>query len=445
MNDIGGPAKRNKPTNAPAQSWVDSERGLVERDAFLSDDICKLEFDRIFDRTWMFLAHETEIPAAGDYVSRMLGSAPVIVVRDANGAVHALLNSCRHRGTKLCRGDQGNAARFVCPYHGWAYEHDGKLITTTFDRHFPKDTDFSTLGLIPVPRVESYKGLLFGCWDADVIGLEQFLGDFRWYLDLFFGRTPGGMEVLAPPHRWRVKANWKVGALNFIGDSQHVLTTHVGPLTLDPLRSASAGFAKVAEESFQVFTDEGHGATLSYLIAQGLPDWAYHTHAVDLEPHYRKALTPEQLATIQKLRVVVGNVFPNLSFIETQAAQGEKSVIMRQWRPLGGAETEIMSWSLAEREATPEYKAHVLPLGFRNFGAAGMFEQDDMELWTSAAAASQNPIARQYPWGFQTALKFMHNPERHPDRPGRIFRPADIEVAQFEFMRHWDRVMQTNA
>jgi len=438
------PATRKKAANG-ARGWVDEKRGVVERAAFISDDVCKLEFERIFDRTWMYLAHESEIPARGDYVTRMLGSAPVVVVRGADGKIHAHLNSCRHRGTKLCRADSGTMQRFVCPYHGWAYEHDGRLITTTFDRHFPDGTDFSELHLIAVPRVESYKGLVFGCWNADIIGLDQFLGDFRWYLDMFVARTPGGMEVLAPPHRWRFKANWKVGALNFIGDSQHVLTTHVGPLTLDPLRASSTGFAKVAEESFQAFTDEGHGLTMSYLIAQGLPDWAYHTHDKDLVPYYQKMLNPGQLEAMRNLRVVVGNVFPNLSFIETQAGQGEKSMILRQWRPISGSETEILSWSLAEREASAEYKARVLPNGYRNFGAAGVFEQDDMALWPSAVEASQNPIADQYPWGFQTALKFINNPEKHPDRPGRIFRPSDIEVAQFEFMRYWDRMMLSNA
>ena len=127
--------------------WVDERRGLVSRDVFVSDEIFRLEMDRIFDRTWVFLAHETEIPAAGDFVSRNLGSAPVVVVRDSDRTVHVLLNSCRHRGAKVCRADSGNIRNFVCPYHGWTYERSGRLMTTTFDRHFPKDFDFSQHGL----------------------------------------------------------------------------------------------------------------------------------------------------------------------------------------------------------------------------------------------------------------------------------------------------------
>jgi hypothetical protein len=343
----------------------------------------------------------------------------------------------------LCRADLGNVARFVCPYHGWSYERDGRLITTTFDRHFPNGTDFSELHLIAVPRLETYHGLIFGCWEPDIGALPDHLGEFRPYLDAFFGRTPEGMQVLAPAHRWRVKANWKVGALNFIGDSQHVLTTHIGPLTLDPLRAASKGLAKVADESFQVFTDAGHGCTLSYL-ASDVPDDAYRSHTPELEALYEQTLGPDRRALLRRLRVVVGTVFPNLSFIEAQAGPGEKAVILRLWQPIGGAEMEVLSWVLAEREASPGYKERVLKLGYRNFGAAGVFEQDDMELWASGADASNNPIAKQYPWGFQTALRYLENPERSNKWPGRLYRPADIEAAQFEFMKHWGRTMKAD-
>ena len=97
-----------------------------------------------------------------------MGQAPVVVVRDNEGTIHAVLNSCRHRGAKVCRADSGNARHFVCPYHGWTYERSGKLVTTTFDRHFPKDFDFSEHGLVRVPRLEIYKGLIFGSWNANV-------------------------------------------------------------------------------------------------------------------------------------------------------------------------------------------------------------------------------------------------------------------------------------
>ena len=432
-----------RPSSPPAQGWVDPARGLVSREAFVSDEVFRLEMERIFDRGWIFLAHDSEIPADGDYVVRRLGSAPVIVVRDGEDAVHVLLNSCRHRGTRLCRADAGNVRNFVCPYHGWTYDQAGRLVTTTVDEHFPDGTDFSQLNLVPAPRVEIYKGLIFGCWDAEAIDLEHYLGDIRWYLDALFWRTPEGMEVLAPPHRWRARANWKVGALNFIGDSQHVRTTHAGPTALDAVRATREGFLTAGQDSFQVVTDEGHGCTLTYL-APGMPESNYRTHPESLRPLYEQVLESDQMAMLHHLRVAVGNVFPHFSFIESQAAAGEKSLIIRLWQPLGGTEMEILSWVLAEKEAPDDYKERVLKAGIHNFGAAGVFEQDDLELWASATEAGDNPIARRYPYGFQTSLRYLDAPEADHPWPGRAYRPANTEVAQFHFMRRWDEVMRSN-
>ena len=429
--------------SAGRPEWVDVQRGLVSRDIFVSDDIWRLEMERIFDRTWLFMAHETEIPKPGDFVVRNLGQAPVVVVRDADGTVHALLNSCRHRGAKLCRADSGTARNFVCPYHGWTYERSGKLITTTFDKHLPKDFDFAENGLVRVPRTETYKGLIFGCWNADVVPLDKYLSEIAWYIDPFLARSPMGMEVLAPPHRWRARANWKVGALNFVGDNQHTLTTHAGPLTLDSVRAASAGLAAVAVNSFQVVTDQGHGGTLTYLGA-GLPQEAYQTHPPDLEPLYKQVLNSDQLELLNHLRVIVGTIFPNLSFIESQVGPAQKAIIIRQWQPVNGVEMEILSWVLAEKEASDEYKSAVLRKGFHNFGAAGVFEQDDIELWASATSASDNAISKNFPYSFHTALPYIDKPDKDHNGPGRLFRPADTEVAQFEFMRHWDRCMKSD-
>lgn len=421
--------------------WVDAERGLVSREIFVSDEVCQLEIARIFERTWAFLAHETEIAKPGDFVSRKLGQAPVVVVRDNDGTIHALLNSCRHRGAKVCRADSGSARHFVCPYHGWTYERSGRLVTTTFDKHLPEDFELSEHGLPRVPRIDVYKGLIFGSWNQSVAPLAEYLGDIAWYIDPFLSRSPQGMEILAPPHRWRARANWKVGALNFVGDSQHILTTHIGPLTLDPVRAARAGFATAAENSFQVVTDQGHGCTLTYL-APGLPQESYQTHPADLEPLYSQILKGDQLQLLSRLRVIVGTIFPNLSFIETQVGAAQKAIIIRQWQPISGTEMEILSWVLAEKEASQEYKASVLRNGFHNFGAAGVFEQDDLELWASATEASNNGIAKKFPYSFHTAVPYINTPDKDHKWPGRAFKPADTEVAQLEFMRQWDRCMR---
>jgi PAH dioxygenase large subunit len=423
-----------------SHDWINVQRGTVSREAFVSDQVFQLEMERIFDRNWIFLAHETEIPQPGDFVVRALGSAPVIIVRQADGTLTGFLNSCRHRGARVCRGDAGSVKQFVCPYHGWSYKRTGELITTTFDEYQPKDLNFAEWGLIRVPRLETYKGLIFGSWNNDIVDLNRFLGDFKYYLDAFVGRTPQGMEVLAPPHRFRAKANWKIGALNFIGDNTHLLATHIGPVTLNPIRAAKSGLARNSDDSVQIITEGGHGCTLTYL-ANDLPPEFYNTHPSRLMPLYEKTLRPEQFALLKALRVSVGNVFPNLSFIETPTGRGEKAILLRQWRPISGTEMEIISWALAEREADADYKRRALNEGVRNFGIAGMFEQDDLAIWISATTASRSPIAGEYPYSFTSALPVIDSPDVTYPGPGRAFKPIQAEIIQFEFMRHWQRTL----
>ena len=126
-----GMAPERKDTPRP---WVDADRGLVSRDIFFSEDIYRLELERIFKRVWLFVAHESEIPNPGDFVTRMMGDLPAIVVRCEDGTIAVLLNSCRHRGTKVCRVDSGTAKNFVCPYHGWSYDLEGQLTGVAFEK-----------------------------------------------------------------------------------------------------------------------------------------------------------------------------------------------------------------------------------------------------------------------------------------------------------------------
>jgi phenylpropionate dioxygenase-like ring-hydroxylating dioxygenase large terminal subunit len=419
---------------------VDEENGLVSREIFVDDAIYRRELETVFLQSWGFVGHDSEIRKPGDFVTRTLATAPVIVARDDHGKVGVFLNSCRHRGTQVCRADAGNVRFFVCPYHGWAYQRDGALVTTTFDQRLARTFDNSANGLLAAPRVEIFKGLIFASWSPDVAPLADYLGDFAWYLTLMFGRTPGGMEVLAPPLRWRAKANWKVGAVNFCGDNQHVLTTHLGPLSIDPLHQVLGGNTDVVDDSFQIMGGQGHAATLTYLT-EGLPADVYDMRPKELLPLFEQALSREQLAALRRLRVMVGTVFPNMSFIETQAGACGKALVVRLWAPVSATETEVFSWTLAEREASDAYKADVLRHGLHELGAAGVFEQDDVELWSSATFASNNPIARRLTYSFETAVPYGQPLPNFP-WPGTAYRPIDTEVVQLKFLAHWNRMLK---
>ncbi|MFP3570466.1 aromatic ring-hydroxylating oxygenase subunit alpha, partial [Paraburkholderia sp. SIMBA_030] len=82
---------------------------------------------KIFHSTWVWVAHESEVPDAGSYKTTFIGKQPVIVVRDRKKAINVLLNRCRHRGATVCEHKKGKTNSFVCPYHGWGYALDGSL------------------------------------------------------------------------------------------------------------------------------------------------------------------------------------------------------------------------------------------------------------------------------------------------------------------------------
>src|SRR5262249_14289991 len=104
----------------------------------------------------------------------------------------------------------------TCSYHGWTYRNDGALVGVPF----LKEAYYGALererwGLIPVAQLDSYKGLLFATFDREAPPLREYLGEMTWYLDAFFDRREGGIEVVGGMHKWVMPCNWKFPAENF--------------------------------------------------------------------------------------------------------------------------------------------------------------------------------------------------------------------------------------
>lgn len=157
------------------QTLVEAKRALVEDGKLLAKvynepAVFELEKDNIFTKTWMFLAHESEIPDPGDYVVRRIVGDSFIVSRDERGGIHVLFNMCRHLGMQLCRADAGNASHFRCPYHGWTYRNTGKLNGPPFQKEaYGKDgLDKEEWAMTPAPGVGVHKGMIFASMTPDV-------------------------------------------------------------------------------------------------------------------------------------------------------------------------------------------------------------------------------------------------------------------------------------
>lgn len=185
---------------------VDLREGVISREIFMSQEIHHAELENLFPRAWLFVGHESQVPRPGDFFSSWMGADPVLLTRDDKGEVHVLLNSCRHRGMRVCRYDEGNTMQFTCPYHAWSYSIDGSLVSVPGDLHgvphhkaaYNGRLDKSRWGLVRTPKTKNYKGLVFACWDEQAPEFEDYVGDFHHWLDNLadaFDGTEAGTEV----------------------------------------------------------------------------------------------------------------------------------------------------------------------------------------------------------------------------------------------------------
>jgi phenylpropionate dioxygenase-like ring-hydroxylating dioxygenase large terminal subunit len=116
------------PSRESIRSLFDERAGTISPNIYADPAIYELELERVFARSWLVVAHESQLPGPGDFLASYMAEDPVIVIRQKDGSVKVLLNQCRHRGMKLCRTDQGRARGFICSYHGWAYDTAGNLV-----------------------------------------------------------------------------------------------------------------------------------------------------------------------------------------------------------------------------------------------------------------------------------------------------------------------------
>src|SRR5215510_13805653 len=145
---------------------VDKDGGLVSPHIFVDRDIYQRELTAIFARCWLYLGHESQLARPGDFLTTYMGADPVLVTKAPDGSLHAYLNSCRHRGMRVCQADEGNTQTFTCPYHGWTYGSDGTLRGVPQERKLYRNRlARERWGLIPVARLDTYKGLIFATFD----------------------------------------------------------------------------------------------------------------------------------------------------------------------------------------------------------------------------------------------------------------------------------------
>src|SRR5215469_1377853 len=155
------PRGRSSMSHAEIDDLVSIERGEVDRRIYSDPAIFEREMEQIFGRAWLFLCHESQISEPGDFFASVMGRDNVLVVRQKDRSIRAMLNTCAHRGNAVCRADEGNAKGFLCTYHGWSYDIDGRLVGVPgYKNFYDGEVDKNRLGLAPVAQLASYKGFV---------------------------------------------------------------------------------------------------------------------------------------------------------------------------------------------------------------------------------------------------------------------------------------------
>jgi len=387
---------------------------------------------RIFEGWWVYVGHASEIAEPGDYKTTFLGRQPVIVSRDREGAVHVLLNVCRHRGNAVCREDYGNSMAFRCPYHGWTYANDGRLIGVTGRARYPEGFADGIEGLVPAARVGVYRGLIFASLSDDVPSFEEYLDPVRPYIDLWCDVALAGELRLAHPFPHTYEGNWKMQMENS-SDGYHTRFTHESAMkagSWDPARPGDE--PKPAGDNSDLWAgpdpagsctrDLGGGhATIDRDAGLAAVFWGRagrFRNAESYLPRLVERRGEERAAEIMRGRHIL--VFPNLYLFNHMLRRVEPAAVDR---------TAVYNHYTIVPEAEDAMNL-VNARGVANrLGGSGTFNTDDLEMFLGVQTGSS---ARRVEW--------MHLSRGLGDQlevDGQVIGGPSDEVPQRAFWKQW--------
>jgi phenylpropionate dioxygenase-like ring-hydroxylating dioxygenase large terminal subunit len=410
----------------------------VDYDALVQEDrvhsrvytdprIFEEEMERVFHRGWVFVGHASEIPEPGDYRLAWVGRYPIIMVRGDDGEVKLLSNRCRHRANTVCQIERGNTRFFRCDYHGWLYRNNGDLASVSYAEGYDRTFRKEDYGLIPLPRMETYRGFVFGSIAPTGMSLRDYLGKAAEQIDLFVDLSPEGeIDARGGIHKYRYRGNWKLQIENSM-DGYHpnfVHKTFFGMLRRKGLQNATANFGG---RSIAVTRDFGHGHVM--LDYRECNRKAPILSVAPGAPEYRASMV-ERYGAERAAEIISSGgthllVFPNLVMIGVQ---------LRVVRPISAEETEVYLYPTLLKGVSPELNQWRLRGHESFFGPAGFGAPDDLEMFERLQMGLKNELD---PWLILS--RGMNRERREPDGT-RVGHVTD-EVTQRGIFREWKRVM----
>lgn len=395
-----------KDADAVAGLFVDNQ---IHRDAYISEEIFQLEQERVFARSWLYVGHESQVPAIGDYITLDLAGSPVIMIRHTDDSVRVLINRCAHKGAGVLSQPKGNAGRMLrCPYHAWCYKTDGSLLAVSLKAGYEDtglDQSPASQGMSTPGGVATYRGFVFARLSNQGQSFHEYFGQALTALDNMADRSPQGeLQIAGSCIRNIIRCNWKMYLEN-INDTVHPISVH---------ESASATAGKVGQE-FQETDPTAleqllpFGAGYDFYTKMGartLPNghsilgtkFSIHTGYADV-PGYRQSL--EQAHGESRAQEILSFSPQNVVFYPSLATKGSPQII-RVLRPLSAGLTQLEVWAFQPKGAPDIMLKRGLTYSRLVFSPTSVVAHDDIHLFESqqaSLAAAGNPwvnLQRQF-------------------------------------------------
>ncbi|MFE2940891.1 Rieske 2Fe-2S domain-containing protein [Streptomyces sp. NPDC059255] len=388
------------------------------------------EMDRIFHRTWVWVAHESEIAEAGDFRTAWVGRRPVIVSRDRRGGINVLLNRCRHRGASVCETPKGNGNGFTCPYHAWSYALDGTLRGIPYPEGYEDVAEKKDMPLQRL-RVGTYGGMVFASFDHDIEPLEDFLGGARLWIDRFMKQGAGYPVKVQGEHKFRFDGNWKIQLENTT-DWYHFPIVHRS--WMSSVDAETASMLSIMTDETAVTHALGNGHSVSVSVAAHV-DLDVDDGTEKLQDRFRhvveelsKDMPPEKVRRIVRSLHGAGfnlNLFPNVAMSMS---------FFRVLRPISVAETEVRHVALGLDGAPDIVNRERLRIHEHFQGPFGFGSPDDAEAW--------NRVQRGVTGGAEMPILVNRGLGREkPDDLGQPTSHATDETGMREAYAMWKRTM----
>jgi p-cumate 2,3-dioxygenase alpha subunit len=420
-----------KPLTANPRKWVveDIPAGTfrVNRAALADETVFRNEMRSVFDTCWLYVGHESEIPNPGDFRARDVGNRPLVFWHGHDGVKRVFYNSCRHRGALVCRVPDGNAKAMNCFYHAWTYGSSGALNGLPDEEGYGPSFDRARMGLLSPPKVDSYRGFVFACFDPGAVDLRSYLAGAADYIDLVADQAEA-LEVVPGAQEYAADANWKLFVENSL-DGYHLLPVHV--TYFEYLEKVEGARPKLGDLNEAIELGNGHAAVAmrgpwARPVARWTPALGEQNRA-RVEAAYAELVRKHGPKRADLIGRVDRNVmiFPNLIILDLMG------IVIRKLEPTSAGHTKITQWSLATAGEDPDMRARRLDNFIIFQGPGGFATPDDLEALEACQAGFRTGAG--VPWS--DISRGMHR-----EHSGQSCCSSD-ERQMRTFWRRWQTLM----